>query len=254
MQMPSVPMGGGAGLFAGGFPKLRPTGKTTTHPEAATAAPALPSRPRPQTTNSAQPATNNPRPTVAPASPRKGPPPVPPRMAASSPKKTNPPTPINSMNQKPADSNGQNFLSQVKLRPTGNLNSSSSTKEQPDTIKPSRLSNAAKPIEETKPAAVKTNGFVPATVKPEYSKPEEPKAAAKVSMKPLNDLKLPPVPEGFSGTPKEYPSGAKKGLQLCRNNNNLQLEQLEKELKEAAIREDFEQCVELKKKISQLKV
>lgn len=117
-------------------------------------------------------------------------------------------------------------MSQVKLRPTGAL------KEPKDSF-------VKKETEEPIPSKPKTT-----TVE---------RNEIPILKKELN---LPPVPKDFGGKVKEYPSGAKKGLTIFEtvDKKKEQMAKLERELKEAALREDFELCVDLKKQISQLRL
>lgn len=255
--MPKVAIPSAAGgLFAGGFPKLRTTKGGVNQREKSEVAvepPALPSRPKPQSN------TNTFSPTGSGQSGmRKPPPPVPPRLATT-PIKTKPSVTNQSVQQDNIRKSENvvepgNFLSQVKLRPTGVLKSPKENTQTPINQPPTK----SEPRKfESKP--IQTTGKI---IKQEPPK-ESPKINSsfdKLKMNGVNReiIDLPPVPRDFSGKPKEYPSGAKKGF-FINNCNNINtkandMAQLEKELKEAAMREDFENCVELKKKISQLKL
>lgn len=65
---------------------------------------------------------------------------------------------------------------------------------------------------------------------------------------------LPDVPRGFTFRKKVYPSGSERGLNVNPLSSKIdEIKKLEKQLAEAKLDEDFECCVELKRKLTELK-
>ena len=144
------------------------------------------------------------------------------------------------------------FLTQVKLKPVKVKN-----------IEPKK---APEPKEEKQTAEIIPEDVkiaIPKTLtKIEVAKEEPRSHSNKPSLKssPMKENlqgghELPDVPTGFSFKKKIYPSGSKRGLKVDPSNSMAEeiVKELEKQLAKAKLDEDFERCVELKRKMMELK-
>jgi hypothetical protein len=260
----------GAGLFSGGFPKLRSTGKnlkeepqSSSKPQASFVAekqpkgeakpPPLPPRPNFNKGPKIESPIASRKPIAAKLGNKHGddskrpPPPVPPRLNTTAKKQPAPSVsaPIKNNDKTPGKINSS-FLQQVKLKPI---------EQQKEA--PKQNFNLRNNLTST---AIRKEEASPKVLPKEETILKDGKHSVKQSLK--NSLskenencKLPEVPKGFTFRKKIYPSGSETGLKLNSPPNNMdEIKKLESQLAEAKLDEDFERCVELKRKLTELKI